>query len=603
MAINYLKELQSATSLKDISILLEVDEHTLNYLLYKAPDDQLYYTFKIAKKDGGTREIHSPIPELKRLQKKLGAILSSILEPDYQFRHKEKRFKISDKATSREYPNKSVSHAFKQRLSISTNAENHLRKRYVFNLDLQDFFGSINFGRVRGFFIKDKQFKLQPTVATHLANIICYKNKIPQGSPCSPVVSNLIARSLDRHLLKIAKKNRCFYTRYADDLTFSTNEKKFPEDLAFFTDSQWRVGASLDSVIMASGFRVKISKIRMHYRASRQMVTGLIVNHHVNVPAEYYRQTRSMCLNLFTKGKCHLKTDPEKDLSLSQLEGRLNYIYQIRKFRNAYANTGYRKTKHNGKQREDSKLDRSTKYSDVCHQTSLDGIKNLYCRFLYYKYFFAPTAPLIFCEGKTDPIYLKCALLSSALSFPSLVASNRIKFSFFSANQLDGEMMKIADGTGGMKYLIASYLRMKKECKIKELPRHPIILIVDNDKAGLDVKSSAPERCIIAPGIIHARQNLYILEIPHLKPNTTNTTIEDYFTEKVRQMNFKGKTFKADTAGDTSNHFGKAVFAMLIKKRRKKIDFSNFTKIFDLINQVIDHYNSVLASQDSNIKK
>jgi len=62
---------------------------------------------------------------------------------------------------------------------------------------LQDFFGSINFGRVRGFFIKDRNFALQPAVATILAQMACHNNALPQGSPCSPVISNLVGHVLD----------------------------------------------------------------------------------------------------------------------------------------------------------------------------------------------------------------------------------------------------------------------------------------------------------------------------------------------------------------------------------------------------------------------
>ncbi|MGC3085804.1 RNA-directed DNA polymerase, partial [Enterococcus faecium] len=77
---------------------------------------------------------------------------------------------------------------FKRGYSIVTNASMHKKRRLVLNVDLEDFFGAINFGRVRGFFITNKNFSLPPSVATVLAQIICYDNSIPQGSPCSPVV-------------------------------------------------------------------------------------------------------------------------------------------------------------------------------------------------------------------------------------------------------------------------------------------------------------------------------------------------------------------------------------------------------------------------------
>ena len=65
-----------------------------------------------------------------------------------------------------------------------------------------------------------------------LAQIACYNNSLPQGSPCSPAFSNLIGHILDIQLLRIAKEEGCTYTRYADDLTFSTNKPTFPTDIA-----------------------------------------------------------------------------------------------------------------------------------------------------------------------------------------------------------------------------------------------------------------------------------------------------------------------------------------------------------------------------------
>ena len=119
-----------------------------------------------------------------------------------------------------------VSHGFTRKRSIITNATLHRNRRYVLNLDLEDFFPSIHFGRVRGFLIKDRNFALHKDVATVIAQIACRENTLPQGSPCSPVISNLIAHVLDMHLVGLASKVGCTYSRYADDLTFSTNKKR-----------------------------------------------------------------------------------------------------------------------------------------------------------------------------------------------------------------------------------------------------------------------------------------------------------------------------------------------------------------------------------------
>src|SRR5690606_10472469 len=139
---------------------------------------------------------------------------------------------------------RSLAHGFERRRSIVTNASLHKRRRYVLNLDLEDFFPSFNFGRIRGFFIKDKHFGLDEKVATVLAQIACHDNELPQGSPCSPIISNLVAHLLDVRLARMAKRYKCTYSRYADDRTFSTNQREFPSQLAvpLPNASQWQLG-------------------------------------------------------------------------------------------------------------------------------------------------------------------------------------------------------------------------------------------------------------------------------------------------------------------------------------------------------------------------
>ena len=187
-----------------------------------------------------------------------------------------------------------------------SNASCHRKKRFVYNIDLKDFFPSFNFGRVRGYFIKSKNFRLHQKVATVVAQIACFKNELPQGSPCSPVISNLICRNLDLRILKLAKNINCQYTRYVDDLTFSTNNKEFPKEISknvfkvFY--KEWTLGKDLEKIILEEGFKVNVKKCRMQCFNLRQEVTGIVVNDVVNVPKEYYRNARSMCNSLFEKG-------------------------------------------------------------------------------------------------------------------------------------------------------------------------------------------------------------------------------------------------------------------------------------------------------------
>ena len=156
-----------------------------------------------------------PIPQLKTLQRRLANVLYAC------------RAEID--ADSDRRP---LSHGFRRNLSIITNARQHKRRRYVLTLDLQDFFPTFNFGRVRGFFLRNNSFKLNDKVATLVAQIACFENGLPQGSPCSPIIADMIAHLLDVRLAQLAKRRGLTYSRYADDLTFSTSQQIFPPSIA-----------------------------------------------------------------------------------------------------------------------------------------------------------------------------------------------------------------------------------------------------------------------------------------------------------------------------------------------------------------------------------
>lgn len=193
---------------RQLAELLEVPYSLLVYHIYKVPDDKKYVEFLIPKKSGGYRKISSPSTALKIIQRKLSQVLYSVYTP------------------------KAPVHGFTPSRSIVTNAEQHVRKRFVFNIDISDFFGSIHFGRVRGVFMKEP-YNRPSEVATVLAQICCFSNKLPQGAPTSPVVSNMVCARLDSQLRLLAKERHCSYTRYADDITFSTRLTRFPSNIAY----------------------------------------------------------------------------------------------------------------------------------------------------------------------------------------------------------------------------------------------------------------------------------------------------------------------------------------------------------------------------------
>ena len=133
--MSILKNLKDAETLDDLASILGYKPSSLSYIIYKISDDQKYNKFKIPKRSGGEREISAPTAQLKRLQRHLANALYACRDE-------------TDANSGR----RSLSHGFRRKHSIVTNARRHKRRRYVLNLDLQDFFPTFNFGRVRGFF-------------------------------------------------------------------------------------------------------------------------------------------------------------------------------------------------------------------------------------------------------------------------------------------------------------------------------------------------------------------------------------------------------------------------------------------------------------------
>lgn len=257
---------------QELADALNMRLKSLSYVLYKLDPQSLYTIFSISKKSGGKREITAPKKPLANIQSKIANVL--MLQPENSA--------LRSKA----------SHGFIKNKSILTNATVHRNKNYVLNTDIQDFFPSFSFGRVLGFFKKNNAFMMDHKVAVALTNLCCYKKKLPQGAPSSPPITNLIFHIVDFKIIKLARKYNLDYTRYVDDLTFSTNEKSFPKVSQNFLNE-------LNALITHEGFKLNEDKTHLEYKNSRQEVTGVIVNKKLNVHKEFYKNTRAMADNLY----------------------------------------------------------------------------------------------------------------------------------------------------------------------------------------------------------------------------------------------------------------------------------------------------------------
>jgi len=513
-----LTQLKQAQNLTDLAKLLGFMPKAMSYVLYKLPDASKYKTFEIQKKSGGVRTIKAPVAQLSLLQTRLADLLNDCM---HELGQANPRYQVA-------------SHGFRKGRTIISNANVHRKRLYVFNIDISDFFGSINFGRVRGFFIKDRAFELNQTVATLIAQIACHENSLPQGSPCSPTISNLVANILDGRLLRLAKHTRCTYTRYADDITFSTNQSLFPQEIAReLAGPNWEPGHRLTEAIEGCGFRINPSKTRMSLSRSRQTVTGLVVNSKPNIRQDYYRTVRAMCESVFATGRWHrlvLKSDDTQTFStnLRPLEGMLSHIHFVK-----------------------ARRDRTHKENKDANFVTPRAPVALYKKFLFYKNFVVNTQPVVITEGISDITYLKCAIISRAAQFPSLVTLKGGKsvpaLSFLNPSGTARSVLDLGNGASGQNKLVNEYDNRLKN--FRHLPlSNPVIILCDNDDGPKEVFKNAtkkigkPVTLATTDPFYHLGHNLYLVKVPEglIVPARD---IEDLFPAAVLGTLLGGKPF------------------------------------------------------------
>ncbi len=298
------------------------DHIPLKFLTFYAyHNENNYTTFEIAKKSGGKREINAPVKALKNLQKTLAYILSCLFKPSM------------------------VTHGFSKNRSIITNAKHHIAQNYVYNIDLEDFFPSIHKARI------EKRLQVAPfnlngeksqiaTLIARLTTLKVFENGknfavLPQGSPTSPVLSNIICERLDRRLLGLAKRFNVRYSRYADDMTFSSMHNVYQEDSEFIKE--------LHRIIEEQNFKINPKKTRLQKQGYRQEVTGIIVNEKINVNRRYVKQLRAMIYSIekfgiekaqksfeehYKRDKGHIKQNIPSILQV--VRGKLDYLKMVK---------------------------------------------------------------------------------------------------------------------------------------------------------------------------------------------------------------------------------------------------------------------------------
>lgn len=280
-----------------------------------------YLSFEIKKKSGKLRTINAPVAGLKSILRCLNHIFEAVLETH------------------------SCAYGFVTGRSVADNASKHIGKQYVYNLDLQDFFHSFDRNRVkmgiwRSLFLMDKE---KEQLAFFLASLCTHplsfgdetRIVLPQGSPVSPVLTNMLCYRLDVRLHGLAKRFKVAYSRYADDITFSGNRNVFRS--TEFQQELKRIIEDDQKLFINPG------KTRLQKRGYRQEVTGVIVNEKSNVHRKYVKQLRSWIYyiekygmakaeeifrNDYFRDKGHIKNMANPMMNV--ITGKLHYLKMVK---------------------------------------------------------------------------------------------------------------------------------------------------------------------------------------------------------------------------------------------------------------------------------
>jgi len=322
----------------------------------------------------------------------------------------------------------------------------------------------------------------------------------------------------------------------------------------------------------------------MQYCDSRQDATGLVVNKKVNVRKEYYKLARSMCWQLVTKGAAFEKVGGTSvAMDLNKLRGRLAFIYQIKGWDDA-------------------------RRKIPAEETEKSCFHRVYADFLNYVSFFGQTQPTIVCEGKTDNIYIRCALRSLAAQYPTLVQVQGGKRNFlvrlFKFTTTAQRVQRLSGGASQLNNLLSNYRKMIKD--FKGVPKQPTILIVDNDSGPENLfkhlSKLLNKKVDGGDPYYFVYENLYVVPVP--KVGEAFTAMEQLFEAKVLTTKLDGKELDlTNKEPDGKKFYSKSRFSIdVIQKNQATINFNRFKPLLDRIVAVQADYATKAAAAAGTVK-
>lgn len=255
-----------------------------------------YKSYTIAKRTGGRRPISHPSPEIKFLQRWLVDNVFSLL------------------------PIHETVKSYRSSLSVADNARVHVKNKYLLKMDFKDFFVSIKSQDVRNMIESNldrlKSLKLSSEDISHIISIVCKDGCLTIGAPSSPIISNAILYEFDCRIGEVCSSRGISYSRYADDIAFSTNR---PNQLESLIGDVKTILHELKSPNITINEKKTILSSRKH----RRKITGIILtsDERLSIGRKKKREIRSLIFK-------YIMNELSED-KISYLRGYLSYSKSV----------------------------------------------------------------------------------------------------------------------------------------------------------------------------------------------------------------------------------------------------------------------------------
>lgn len=295
----YFKQFMQLKTGQDLAALLRIPLYKLELLI----QHPVYNVFEVRKK-GGKRLIEEPAEPLKKILK----YLNNFLQSAYYYLKTDAAFGFVLTPLSDQYPR-----------NILENAKRHLSQQYLVNIDLEDFFHQVKQTHIMETFNK-LPFRFDKNLVRLIAGLTTYNKRLPMGSPTSPALSNFAMMGADNELLKFSRGNNLKFTRYVDDLSFSSELPITSEHFCM-----------IEEILHCHQMPVNYNKVKSYGKDDTKIVTGLELGQSVKIPDIFLKEIdndiRRLKHTLELNQKCCDRDSVQWTNKLKQaLQGKINFV-------------------------------------------------------------------------------------------------------------------------------------------------------------------------------------------------------------------------------------------------------------------------------------